>query len=69
VDWIEFLINHRKASLVIKGHTPAIDPRMRQMESFAKPPLNERLQGLTPLSTHFLSDLLAPRVAGLRIIK
>jgi tetratricopeptide (TPR) repeat protein len=36
VDWIEFLINHRKASLVIKGHTPAIDPRMRQMESFAK---------------------------------
>ena len=35
VDWIEFLINHRQASMAVKGHTPAIDPRLRQMEEFA----------------------------------
>jgi len=35
VDWIEFLLNHREASIVVKGHTPAIDPRLRQMEAFA----------------------------------
>ena len=35
VDWIELLINHREASIVVKGHTPAIDPRFRQMQSFA----------------------------------
>lgn len=32
IDWIEFLLNHRQASIVIKGHTPADDPRLRQME-------------------------------------
>jgi tetratricopeptide (TPR) repeat protein len=36
VDWIEFLINHRQASMVVKGHTPAVDPRLRQMEEFAR---------------------------------
>ena len=36
IDWIEFLLNHRKASMVVKGYTPAIDPRLRQMESFAE---------------------------------
>jgi serine/threonine protein kinase len=35
VDWIEFLINHRQASMVIKGHTPAIDPQLRQLARFA----------------------------------
>ena len=35
IDWIEFLLNHREASIIVKGHTPAIDPRLRQMESFA----------------------------------
>ena len=35
IDWIELLINHRAASIVIKGHTPAIDPRLRQMQEFA----------------------------------
>jgi hypothetical protein len=35
VDWIEFLLNHRQASMVVKGHTPAIDPRLRLMEEFA----------------------------------
>jgi serine/threonine protein kinase/Flp pilus assembly protein TadD len=32
VDWIEFLLNHREASIVVKGHTPAEDPRLRQMQ-------------------------------------
>ena len=32
VDWIEFLLNHREASIVVKGHTPATDPRLQQME-------------------------------------
>ena len=36
IDWIEFLLNHREASIIVKGHTPAIDPRFRQMESFAE---------------------------------
>jgi hypothetical protein len=36
VDWIEFLINHRQASIAVKGHTPAVDPRLRQMEEFAQ---------------------------------
>lgn len=35
VDWVELLINHREASIVVKGHTPVIDPRFRQMQSFA----------------------------------
>lgn len=35
VDWVELLINHREASIVVKGHTPVIDPRLRQMQSFA----------------------------------
>ena len=36
IDWIEFLLNHREASILVKGHTPAIDPRLRQMESLAE---------------------------------
>jgi serine/threonine protein kinase len=36
VDWIEFLINHRQASIAVKGHTPAVDPRLRKMEDFAQ---------------------------------
>jgi eukaryotic-like serine/threonine-protein kinase len=36
VDWIEFLIHHRNASIAVKGHTPALDPRLRQMEEFAR---------------------------------
>ena len=36
IDWIEFLGNHREASILVKGHTPAIDPRLRQMEGFAE---------------------------------
>jgi tetratricopeptide (TPR) repeat protein len=35
VDWIEFLINHRQASIAVKGHTPAIDPQLRQLDRFA----------------------------------
>jgi hypothetical protein len=35
VDWIEFLINHRQASIAIKGHTPAIDAQLRQLSRFA----------------------------------
>jgi tetratricopeptide (TPR) repeat protein len=35
MDWIEFLINHRQASMVVKGHTPAIDPQLRQLARFA----------------------------------
>lgn len=35
VDFIEFLLNHREASIVVKGHTPANDPRLGQMESAA----------------------------------
>ncbi len=36
IDWVEFLINHREASIVVKGHTPAVDPRFRQVQSFAE---------------------------------
>ncbi|MEW4489500.1 serine/threonine-protein kinase [Thalassoglobus sp. JC818] len=36
VDWIEFLLNHREASIVVKGHTPAIDPRLKQLDRFAE---------------------------------
>ena len=36
IDWIEFLLNHREASIVVKGQTPAIDPRFQQMQSFAE---------------------------------
>ena len=36
IDWIEFQLNHREASIVVKGHTPAIDPRLRQMQGFAE---------------------------------
>ncbi|MCO6436872.1 MAG: serine/threonine protein kinase [Phycisphaerae bacterium] len=36
IDWIEFLLHHREASIVIKGHTPANDPRLRQMEDIAE---------------------------------
>lgn len=36
IDWIEFLGNYRDASMVVKGHTPAVDPRLRQMERFAE---------------------------------
>lgn len=32
IDWIEFLLNHREASIVVKGHTPADDPRLSQMQ-------------------------------------
>lgn len=35
IDWIEFLLNHREASITVKGHTPALDPRLRQMETLA----------------------------------
>jgi serine/threonine protein kinase len=35
MDWIEFLMNHRQASIAIKGHTPAIDAQLRQLTSFA----------------------------------
>jgi tetratricopeptide (TPR) repeat protein len=35
VDWIEFLLNHRQASIAVKGHTPAIDHQLRQLGTFA----------------------------------
>lgn len=35
IDWIEFLIHHREASIVVKGHTPAADPRFQQLQVFA----------------------------------
>lgn len=35
VDWIEFLLNHREASMLVKGHTPADDTRLQQMKLFA----------------------------------
>jgi tetratricopeptide (TPR) repeat protein len=41
VDWIEFLLNHRQASMVVKGHTPATDPRLRLMEDFAAAAIEE----------------------------
>ncbi len=36
IDWIEFLLNHREASIIVKGHTPAVDPRLRQIADFAE---------------------------------
>ena len=36
IDWIEFLLNLREASIVVKGHTPADDPRFRQMQLAAE---------------------------------
>ena len=36
IDWIEFLVHHKEASIVVKGHTPAVDPRLRQLEGFAE---------------------------------
>ena len=36
IDWIEFLLNHREASIVVKGHTPADDPRVSQMQLAAE---------------------------------
>jgi tetratricopeptide (TPR) repeat protein len=36
VDWIEFLLNHREASIIVKGHTPVTDPRLQQMERYAE---------------------------------
>jgi hypothetical protein len=35
IDWVEFLINHREASIVVNGHKPAVDPRFRQVQSDA----------------------------------
>ena len=35
IDWIEFLIHHREASIVVKGHTPAADPRFQKLQGFA----------------------------------
>jgi serine/threonine protein kinase len=35
VDWIEFLLNHRQASILVKGHTPAVDAQLRQLTRFA----------------------------------
>ncbi len=36
MDWIEFRTNIRRASVVVKGHTPPSDPRLREMESAAE---------------------------------
>jgi serine/threonine protein kinase len=41
VDWIEFLMHHREASVVIKGHTPAADGRVQQIERFAEAAIAE----------------------------
>lgn len=35
VDWIEFLMNHRLASVAVKGHTPAVEPQLRQLARLA----------------------------------
>ncbi|AMV30492.1 Serine/threonine-protein kinase PknB [Pirellula sp. SH-Sr6A] len=32
IDWIELLLNHRNASIVVKGYTPTDDPRFSQMQ-------------------------------------
>lgn len=34
-DWIEFLINHRRATILVRGHTPTPDPRFEQLKSAA----------------------------------
>lgn len=36
IDWIEFVLNHREASIVVKGQTPAIDPQFQQMQKLAE---------------------------------
>lgn len=41
VDWIEFLMHHREASVVVKGHTPATDGRVQQIEGFAEAAIAE----------------------------
>lgn len=41
VDWIEFLLHHREASIVVKGHTPAVDQRILQMQGFAEAAVEE----------------------------
>lgn len=41
VDWIELLINHREASIVVKGHTPATDSRFQQLQGFADASIEE----------------------------
>jgi tetratricopeptide (TPR) repeat protein len=41
VDWIEFLLHHREASIVVKDHTPAIDQRIPQIEGFAEVAIGE----------------------------
>jgi tetratricopeptide (TPR) repeat protein len=41
VDWIEFQMHHRNASVVVKGHTPAADVRVQQMDSFAEAAIAE----------------------------
>jgi eukaryotic-like serine/threonine-protein kinase len=40
IDWIEFLLNHREASIVVKGHTPTDDPRFTQMQLAADTAIN-----------------------------
>ena len=40
IDWIEFLLNHREASIVVKGYTPADDPRFSQMQLAADMAIN-----------------------------
>lgn len=36
IDWIEFLLHRREASIVVKGHTPAADQRLQQIEQLAE---------------------------------
>lgn len=36
IDWIEFLLHHREASIGVKGHTPATDDRLQQMQQLAE---------------------------------
>lgn len=41
IDWIEFLLNYREASIVVKGHTPAEDPRFSQLHLAADNAINQ----------------------------
>ena len=41
VDWIEFQLHHRGASIVVKGHTPAADPRIQIIEAFAEAAISD----------------------------
>lgn len=34
-DWIDFLINHREANILVTGRTPMDDPRMRELNKLA----------------------------------